>query len=90
MIIDKNYLKELNKKTANEFKELIKFNLVFTDNNKLVKFLKKNWNNIDEWWMSDISQKNIKNFVDKNAIRSDNIIETISYKIKKLSKKFTK
>ena len=86
MIIDKTYLKELNKETKYDFKELIKFNLVFTDINKLLNFLKQNWNSIDEWWMSGASQDNIKKFVDKNAIRSNNIIKTLSSKIKNLAK----
>ena len=86
MIIDKTYLKELNKETKNDFKELIKFNLVFTDINKLLNFLKQNWNSIDEWWMSGASQDNIKKFVDKNAIRSNNIVKTLSSKIKNLAK----
>ena len=28
----------------------------------MVEHLKKYWNNIDEWWFSSKTQKNIKNF----------------------------
>ena len=81
MLIDKNYLMELNITSRKHFKNLIKCNIIFTDVNNLYNFLKKNWNSIEDWWESDPTKFSVKTFVKYNAISSEHPIKIISSKI---------
>ena len=84
MIIEKSYLLELNNSSRKYFKDLMKSDIIFTDINVLCKFLKKNWNNIDNWWTLQSTQSSVEKFVRKNAIRSNKPFRTISNKLKNI------
>ncbi len=84
MIIEKSYLLELNNRSRKYFKDLMKSDIIFTDINVLCKFLKKNWNNIDNWWTLQSTQSSVEKFVRKNAIRSNKPFKTISNKLKNI------
>lgn len=84
MIIEKSYLLELNNSSRKYFKDLMKSDIIFTDINVLCKFLKKNWNNIDNWWTLQSTQSSVGKFVRKNAIRSNKPFKTISNKLKNI------
>jgi putative transferase (TIGR04331 family) len=45
-----------------KYKLLKEAKILFSDPDEMVEHLKKYWNNIDEWWFSSKTQKNIKNF----------------------------
>jgi len=87
MIIDKSYLYEIDKKTYQDFKILIRNDIIFTDEKKLRFFLNDNWNLLDEWWQSKQTQSCIKKFVSNNAIKSPNVIDKIVESINKLPEK---
>lgn len=87
MIIDKGYLFEIDKNTSQDFKILIKNNIIFTDIKKLRFFLNDNWNFLDQWWQSKKIQICINKFSENNAIKSSNVINKIVESINKLPKK---
>ena len=55
------------------YDELIKAKIIFFDVKKASKFIKKNFNNLDDWWFSDLTQKKIKYFCSHVCRYEDNL-----------------
>lgn len=82
LLINRNYLNEIDTQTKKDFLLLKKKNIIFFEPEKLSLFLKKNWNNIYTWWNTKEIQKTIFIFSKKNCVRSkktcDKLFEIIS------------
>ena len=63
-----------------KYKFLIKAKILFLNKNDLIDHLDHIWNNIDNWWLSENTQKYVNKFNEKFNIQGD---YTSLFKLKK-------
>ena len=86
LFINKSYLEEVDKITKRDFLNLHKNNVIHFDVNSLFKFLSENWENLDEWWFSNDTQKAKNMFNNNNAVSDGNPKKRLINIIKKIIK----
>jgi len=60
--------KNLHPEVMDHYKYLVEANIMFTNEDIFIRHLNKIWNNIDEWWFSELVQKNIKKFTNLHSL----------------------
>jgi len=61
LVTNKNFF-DVKKEYKKIFEELIKCNIIFFDPKKAADFIKLNINNINHWWLDNLTQRRIKKF----------------------------
>jgi putative transferase (TIGR04331 family) len=59
---ENNFLNNINNEYLDKYKILLRNNIMFTNEEKLVNHINANWNQISNWWMSRKNQKILKEF----------------------------
>lgn len=73
----------LTKKHKDFFKELIKNNIMHEDPKDAANFINKNFDNLNRWWFSPLTQRARKNFIKNNIKDSNNMYSVITKLLKK-------
>jgi putative transferase (TIGR04331 family) len=74
----------LNKKTLDSLKVLKKAKIFHNDYKSAAKFINSNWNNINEWWNSDICKKARKKYCSYYAMDNRHKIASLNNIIKSI------
>ena len=59
---ENNFLNGVNNEYLDKYKILLRNNIMFTNEEKLVNHINANWNQISNWWLSRKNQKILKEF----------------------------
>ena len=60
--------KNLNPEVMDHYKYLVEANIMFENEDIFMRHLNKIWNNIDDWWFSELVQKNLKKFTNLHSL----------------------